>query len=119
MEYILKLHPTPFNKIRQWIKTIETRLLDKKRRQIKIDDVIIFQKRPDFKYLIKTKVTGIKKYKSFADIPSSLYYWEYKELWVEEKYHKQEFVKQFQEYYSKEDEQKYWVVVFEFEIINI
>lgn len=113
MEHILRLHPGPFDRIKQWTKTIETRLFDEKRQQIKFGDILIFQKRPDFNETIKVKITWIKKYKSFADIPKN---YSHKELWVDENYNIADFVEWYYEYYKREDEEKYWVVVFEFEI---
>lgn len=42
MTYTMKLHASPFEKIKSGEKTIELRLFDEKRRQIKIGDEIVF-----------------------------------------------------------------------------
>lgn len=47
MEHILRLDKNPFLKISSGSKTIEIRLFDEKRRQIRLGDTIIFQKRPE------------------------------------------------------------------------
>ena len=40
--HTMKLHPSPFEKIKSGEKTIELRLFDEKRRQIKPGDTIVF-----------------------------------------------------------------------------
>ena len=47
MVYKMKLNESPFEKIKNGIKTVEFRLYDKKRQQIKIGDQIEFFKLPD------------------------------------------------------------------------
>lgn len=45
MKHEMKLHSDPFNKIKTGTKTIELRLYDEKRRQLKINDQIEFTNR--------------------------------------------------------------------------
>ena len=67
MEHILNLHPEPFELIKSGKKTIEMRLNDEKRSQIKVGDTIRFISRKDESTLI-CEVTNIKSYPSFTDL---------------------------------------------------
>ena len=55
MQHKLNLHKTPFDLIKSWNKTIESRLFDEKRQKIKIWDEILFVSREKW-YIIKTEV---------------------------------------------------------------
>ena len=68
MRHTLKLQPKYYEAVKNGIKVIELRLLDEKRKNIKLDDEIEFKKEPDLKESIVTKVKGILLYKSFEDI---------------------------------------------------
>lgn len=47
MIHKMKLNKSPFERIKNWTKTIEFRLYDEKRQQIKVGDKIEFSKLPD------------------------------------------------------------------------
>lgn len=114
MEHILRLHPDPFDRIKSWSKTLEIRLFDEKRQQMKIWDIVVFEKRPDFKEILKAEIVEVLRFKSFSEIPENF---SYKELWMDENYDKKQFSESYYEYYTREDEEKYWVVVFRLEIL--
>ena len=71
-EIILTLLPKYFNKIKKGEKIYEVRLKKDKYNDIKINDIIIFLKKPDLKEKIKTKVNDIILYKSFNEMIDSL-----------------------------------------------
>ena len=45
----LRLNEKPFESIKKRTKTIEMRLLDEKRKQYQVGDVLIFKKRPELR----------------------------------------------------------------------
>lgn len=105
----LHLHPEPFEYIRAGQKTIESRLLDDKRRTYKIGYTLIFTNRADENEVIETTVTKLHKEKSF------------KALFLNSATHGkfsssnlQELLKGIELYYTKEDQEKYGVVGIEF-----
>lgn len=68
MFHEMKLQSSPFQKIKDGTKTIELRLFDEKRQQLKLGDEIEFSliDSPDEKLL--TEVVGLLRYKSFQDL---------------------------------------------------
>jgi len=78
----MHLHPKPFERIKNGTKTVEKRLLDEKRKQIKVGDTIIFESRATGEQL-PTTVVAIHKLAPTADL---------------------------QEYYPIADQQKYGVI---------
>lgn len=65
--YYMKLWNNSFNSIKEQTKTIEMRLNDEKRSQIKINDVIVFTN-VSTDETINTKVVNIYKYKDFEEL---------------------------------------------------
>ena len=65
MLHKMKLNESPFERIKNGTKTIEFRLFDKKRQQIKIGDKIEFSKLPDLqeKLLVEAKLTKSVKFR--------------------------------------------------------
>ena len=59
MIHKMNLHDEPFKKIKNGTKTVEMRLNDEKRRQIKIGDTITFYLMPDLKESITTEVLDL------------------------------------------------------------
>ena len=59
MKYIMKLNPKYFEYMKNGTKEVEIRLNDDKRKNIKIGDEIIFQKEPELKEELCTKVEFI------------------------------------------------------------
>jgi ASC-1-like (ASCH) protein len=64
----MKLQPHPFDKIKEGTKTIEVRLFDEKRREIRLNDVIEFQREPERTETIRAEVIGLLNYKTFFDL---------------------------------------------------
>lgn len=100
----MKLQPFPFDKIKEGKKTIEVRLYDEKRRDIKIGDVIEFKREPEQTETIKVEVTGLLNYKTFTDLandfPASYFGHPNKE----------DLLKSIYTFYTKEQEEKYTVL---------
>lgn len=64
MTHFMTLHNEPFDKIYNGLKTIELRLNDEKRKQIKVNDILIFQHINDNKKSITAKVKDMLEYYS-------------------------------------------------------
>ena len=67
MKHEMRLHPEPFNLIKKGTKTIEMRLYDEKRRQIKEGDLITFTNR-ETDEKIDTEVLKLYIYPSFEEL---------------------------------------------------
>jgi ASC-1-like (ASCH) protein len=108
----LHLHPSPFEFIRSGQKTIESRLLDKKRQSYNIGDILIFTNRANESELIETKIINLHRNASFRDLflsPNTQGKFSTDSL--------DELLSGIGLYYSKEDQEKYGVVGIEF-IVN-
>lgn len=68
MKHTLKLQPKYYECVKNGTKIIELRLLDQKRKGIKIGDEIEFLREPELNESIITKVKGLLLYSSFEDI---------------------------------------------------
>lgn len=101
MLYKMKLNKTPFEMIKNGTKTIEFRLYDEKRKQIKIGDKIEFSKFPDLQEKILVDVIDLYKEDTFEKLFRKLYN-------DEEEIGKR--TKAMYEIYSKEKEQQYGVL---------
>ncbi len=105
----MKLHPEPFAQIRGGRKTVEARLFDEKRRQLKIGEKIELFKRPDFKEVIIAKIIGLRAFKTFSELFDT-----YRErVWSGSK---EAFLGDVRRYYSDEDEKRNGVIGIEMEI---
>ncbi|MBQ7778944.1 MAG: ASCH domain-containing protein [Clostridia bacterium] len=67
----MKLHQAPFEMIKSGEKTIELRLYDEKRRQIKVGDKIVFTNTLNGETLEKTAVK-LHRFDSFEELYKSL-----------------------------------------------
>ena len=67
----MKLHPSPFEKIKSGEKTIELRLFDEKRRKIKIGDEIVFTDTETSETVTK-KVAELHIFGSFDELYGAL-----------------------------------------------
>ena len=114
MTHYMKLKEQSFSLISQGRKTIELRLNDEKRRQIKVDDIIEFTELSPANRKISVKVTAISHFRSFKELYSSMdpagfgYY--PNEL-------SSDSYKDMYEYYSQKEQDKYGVIAIEFERI--
>ena len=71
MAHKMNLNPEPFEMIRSGQKTIELRLNDEKRKQIKAGDIIEFNQTETGEKLI-TKVIAVYRFDSFAELYQEL-----------------------------------------------
>ena len=71
MTHHMKLNPSPFGLIKSGQKTIELRLFDEKRQQIKVGDQIVFTNTATGETLRKT-VAKLHCFESFAALYKSL-----------------------------------------------
>ena len=102
----MKLRPEPFEKIRRREKTIELRLFDEKRQQIKVGDRIVFTNTESGKELWVT-VVKLHRFDTFAQL--------YEALPLMQCGYTAEDVdsaspKDMEVYYSVEEQEKYGVV---------
>ena len=65
MLHKMKLNESPFERIKNGTKTIEFRLYDEKRQQIKVGDKIEFSKLPDLQEKLEGDVMELYKEESF------------------------------------------------------
>ena len=102
----MSLHQEGYELIKNGSKTVEVRLFDEKRRQLRSGDRLIFEQLPKRKESIETEIIAIQTFPTFAE----LYYQIGFELlgrsdksmdWMQEKT---------RELYSKEQEEKYGAV---------
>lgn len=68
MNHKMKLYRAGFEWIKEWKQTIEVRLNDPKRQQIRIGDAIEFFLLPWESESVKVVVTGLLKYSSFHEL---------------------------------------------------
>ena len=67
MEHIMKLNEKAFERIKSGKKKREYRINDEKRKQVRVGDIIVFQKLPELKETIKVEVTNIHRYENFEE----------------------------------------------------
>ena len=101
MLHKMKLKESPFEKIKNGTKTIEFRLYDEKRQQIKIGDKIEFSKLPDLKEKLVVNVVELYKEKNFEDL--------FRKIYTDEEEIKKNTNSMY-EYYSREKEKQYGVL---------
>ncbi len=107
---ISHLDKKPFEEIRNGSKRYELRLLDEKRKHIRVGDKITFISRIDPEETVTVEVTGLLNFKTFAEAYDNL-----KKKYFSE-YEKEEFVSGCYEIYSRDEEQKYTVLVIEIKL---
>ena len=97
MLHKMKLNESPFERIKNGTKTIEFRLFDEKRQQIKVGDQIEFSKLPDLQEKLLVDVSKLYREDTFEELFKKLYNDEYvdeeKRNIEEEKELKKEFRK--------------------------
>ena len=105
MLHQMKLKRTPFEKIKNGSKTIELRLYDEKRQKVQVGDFIEFTCLDDGKLRLQTRVTSLHRYSSFAELYATLPKEKlgYKSTDTPDPNH-------MDEYYSREDQEKYGVL---------
>ena len=113
--HYMNLFESPFNLIKDEIKTIELRLNDEKRRLIKVNDFIIFENINNKSKKIKTKVINIYHFKSFEDLYLNL---DLLKCGYTEKDIKEASYIDMLEYYSQDKEYKYGVLGIELKLVK-
>lgn len=105
MLHKMKLRLSPFEKIKNGSKTIELRLYDEKRQKVQVGDFIEFTCLDDEKLRLQTRVTALHRFTSFAELYASLPKEKlgYKSTDTPDPNH-------MDEYYSREDQEKYGVL---------
>ena len=73
MLHKMRLNESPFERIKNGTKTIEFRLYDEKRSQIKIGDKIEFSKLPELQETILVEVLELYKEETFEKLFRKLY----------------------------------------------
>lgn len=108
----LRLNQKPFESIKNGTKTIEMRLLDEKRKQYQVGDILIFKKRPEETEIIKTRIIKLHKVNSFKDL-----YEKFDKVKLGYKENEIANHEDMKEFYSLEEQEKYGVVGIEIELI--
>ena len=101
MLHRMKLKEGPFERIKNGTKTIEFRLYDEKRRQIKVGDKIEFSKLPNLQEKLTVEVLDLYQEKTFNNL--------FKKLYTD----KEEIKRKTEDmylYYSQEEEEQYGVL---------
>lgn len=101
MLHKMKLNESPFERIKNGTKTIEFRLFDEKRQQIKVGDQIEFSKLPNLQEKLLVDVVELYREETFENLFRKLYT-------DEEEISKK--TKAMYEIYSPEKEQKYGIL---------
>lgn len=117
MKHCMKLCAQPFNMISSGKKSVEIRLYDEKRKNLKKGDEIEFSLVENGKTQNKTlnvKITGLYRFNSFAD----LFYSDLYALTGSDEKTAEEFTNSMRRYYSKEKEQTFGVLAIKIKLLN-
>lgn len=109
----MKLQPQYYNYILNGTKRIEIRLYDEKRQQIKIGDIIKFIKEPNLDESFEVKVIGLIRYNSFNDMFKDFDI----SLLADKRMTKDELINALEQFYTKEEQQKYGVLGIRIELL--
>ena len=109
MPHKMKLNQDPFNRMKNGTKTIEFRLFDEKRQQIKIGDQIEFSKLPDLKEKLLVDVIELYREDTFENL--------FRKLYADEEEIKRK-TKAMHRIYSPEKERQYGILGIRINVIN-
>ena len=109
MIHEMRLNNEPFNKIKEGTKTVELRLLDEKRKALRVGDKIIFTNRANNEK-IDVLVTNLFKADSLEPI-----YEKYSKVAMGYNEEDEAKPEDMEEYYSKEEIKKYGCIAIEIE----
>jgi len=104
MKHEMKLNNGPFKNIKNGTKTIELRLNDEKRQLLKIKDLIEFTNRETLEKLL-VEIENLYHYPSFEEL-----YKHFDKVAMGYKEDEEADPKDMEEYYSKEEQEKYGVL---------
>ena len=113
MIHEMKLQPEYYNYILHGTKRVEIRLNDEKRKNIKVNDKIIFLKEPDLNESFEAKVVKLIKYNSFEEMVKDYDI----SVLADKTITKKSLLADLEEYYPKEKQNKYGVLCIEIELI--
>ena len=113
MKYNMNLNSGPFKSIKEGTKTIELRLNDEKRKQIKLGDKIKFLKETDLKESFEAQVIGLLKYNSFKELLRDYDI----SILSEANMTKDELISTLEQFYTKEKQEQYGVLGIRIELI--
>ncbi len=108
----MRLWPNPFNSIKEGVKTIEMRLNDSKRQNIKVNDLIIFENIETSEKL-EVVVQELKVFQTFADL-----YTNYDKLSLGYADNEEAIPSDMEQFYTKKDIAKYGVLAIKIKVIN-
>jgi ASC-1-like (ASCH) protein len=103
MVHEMKLQPSPFEKVKRGTKTIEVRLNDEKRKQVRVGDEIVFSLIADPAQKVRTEVLELLPFPTFQELFAAF---------PPEQYggtSKDEYAAMYK-YYPREEEEKYGVL---------
>ncbi|MDE6294234.1 MAG: ASCH domain-containing protein [Clostridiales bacterium] len=112
--HYMNLASEPFRLVESGKKTVEVRLYDDKRKKIKRHDKIVFMFCDYVKNMLTTRVTGIKRFNTFAELMQS-------DLFDKtglQGYTPESAAEAMYKYYTPEQEKKYGVLAIEIELIK-
>ena len=104
MKHEMKLNNGPYMNIKNGTKTIELRLNDEKRQLLKIKDIIEFTNRQTLEKIL-VEIEELHKYPSFEEL-----YKHFDKISMGYNENESANPKDMEEYYSKEEQDKYGVV---------
>ncbi len=107
----MRLHNSPFNLIKSGTKTIELRLNDEKRSLIKVGDKIEFTNRVTEEKIV-VEVINLHKYNSFSEL-----YKHFDKVSMGYREDEEADPKDMEQYYSKDEQDKYGVLGIEIKLI--
>jgi len=100
----MKLQSGPFDSIKSGQKTIEVRLYDEKRSEVKLGDVIIFKREPEQTEIVRAEVIGLLRYRTFIDLANDFSASCFGHA------DKEDLLKSIYTFYTKEQEEQYGVL---------
>lgn len=106
MLYKMDLQDKYYDYFLKGTKKIEIRLYDEKRQQIKLGDIIRFNKHTKTDETFDARVIGLLRYNSFEDMFKDLDI----ALLADKSMTKEELIDILEQFYTKEDQQKYGVL---------
>ena len=92
----IHLHPEIFETVKRGTKNVEARVFDEKRQRLELGDALVFLKRPDEIERLYGHVTGLKRFKDFAELADAYTI----ERLYSDKYTKEQYLALFPEFYS-------------------
>ena len=109
MLHKMKLKESPFERIKDGTKTVEFRLFDEKRQQVKVGDQIEFSKLPDLQEKILVEVVELYRNDTFENL--------FKRLYNDEKEIESK-LESIHQYYTQDEENKYGVIGIKIKLLN-